>query len=307
MPNDQQSEIIDTAIADAEARSEMQETRPEEYRAAKLLQSLLGGRFIPRDVGGQQGMHDFDLEFADGAVFAVEVTTDNSQTDMAFQSQIRRIDPLETPGMAHSWRVEIAPPGEDHTDQAAAGKRTKKLQDELPGLLSRVESENRFAEVRCVSRYCKPDEPEVVGKLRYLGVRSAICDERTSGEKQIFLGPAGLGGWVGPCALVDVVQEHVPLNSAKLVKAKNKHGAAEAHLFIWLTLGQKHRFGRGEILLSYEESSGPDDFDRVDMHGLDAVWVAVDAGPSHAPDCRHLYPILCHDNDGWHDWRMRRS
>ena len=163
MLSDEQKAAI---FAAAKARSEMREEHPEEYRAALLLQSLLDGVwFTPRDIGGAQGMHDFDLKLNDGRTFAVEVTSDKSQTDTAFQSQVEQINPLPAPDLAHSW--------------------------------------------------------------------------------------------------------------------------AEA--------------------LHHVERFGLDGLEAVDLQRVDAVWVALDAGPGHAPDCRHLYPILRHDADGWHDWRMRRS
>ena len=146
----------------------------------------------------------------------------------------------------------------------------------------------------------------MVARLRCLGVRLASPLEDDTGDKRIFFGHEDISGAVGSGALVDVVLEHLPRKRAKLVDAKNKHGAAEAHLFIWLSLGEKHRFGRAEALF-HVERFGLNDLEVVDLQGVDAVWVALDAGPDHAPDCRHLYPILCHDDDGWHDWRMRRS
>ena len=63
----------------------------EERRAAELLKQLLGGEYKPRDTDGAQGMHDFDLRLDDGRTFAVEVTTDTSRVDRAFQDQINRI------------------------------------------------------------------------------------------------------------------------------------------------------------------------------------------------------------------------
>ena len=59
--------------------------RSEERRAAELLKQILGGSYTPRDVAGAQGMHDFDLHLDDGRIVAVEVTTDKSQVDQAFQ------------------------------------------------------------------------------------------------------------------------------------------------------------------------------------------------------------------------------
>ena len=303
LSDEQEGEIV----AAAEARSQMREERPEEYRAALLLQSLLDGVwFTPRDVGGAQGMHDFDLDLADGRTFAVEVTSDKSQTDTAFQSQVERINPLPAPGLAHSWHVLISSPGEDHTDQMAAGRRSRSLKNDLPSVLSQVESDGFFAEVKHVSSYRRQGESEVVGRLRGLGVRSASPLEDDTAGTRIILGQAALSGAVGPGALVDAVREHLPRKRAKIVDAKNEHGAAEAHLFIWLSIGEQHRFGRAEAL-HHVGRFGLNGLEAVNLQGVDAVWVALDIGPGHAPDCRHLYPILCYDADGWHDWRMRRS
>ena len=291
-------------IAFAEARSQMREERPEEYRAAQLLQSLLDGVwFTPRDGSGKQGMHDFDLDLADGRTFAVEVTSDKSQTDTAFESQVKRINPLLAPELAHSWDVLIESPGEDHTEQAAAGRRSKSLRDNLPSVLLLVERYGISAEVEDVSTYRRRGESEVVDRLRGLGVRHASPREDDTGETRIELGQAALSGTVGPGALVNAVREHLPRKRDKLVNAKNEHDAAEAHLFIWLTIGERHRFGRAEAL-RYVEHFGLNGLEVVDLQGVDAVWVALDVGPF--PECRHLYPILCLDSDGWHDWRMRR-
>ena len=292
-------------LAVAEARSQMREEHPKEYRSAQLLQSLLDGEwFTPRDVSGEQGMHDFDLHLADGRTFAVEVTSDTSQTDTAFQNQVERINPLPAPKLAHSWDVLIESPGKDHTDQAAAGERSKSLNENLPSVLLQVEKCGIFAEVEHVSSDRRPGESEVVDRLRGLGVRSASPREDDTGESRIEFGQAAHSGTVGPDALVDVVHEHLPRKQPKLVNAKDVHGADEAHLFIWLSIGERHRFGRAEALF-HVERFGLSELEVVDLQCVDAVWVALDAGP--CPDCRHLYPILCLDSDGWHDWRLRRS
>ncbi len=289
-------------LAVAEARSQMREERPEEYRSAQLLQRLLDGKtFTPRDVSGKQGMHDFDLHLADGRTFAVEVTSDKSQADTAFWNQVEQID-LPAPELAHSWDVLIESPGGDHTDQAAAGERSKSLKKNLPSVLLQVEKCGIFAEVEHVSSYRRHGESEVVDRLRGLGVCSASPRKDDTGATRIELGQAPHSGTVGPRALVDAVREHLPANRAKLVNAKDMHGADEAHLFIWLTIGQKHRFGRAEAL-RYVERVGLSELELVDLQGVDAVWIALDTGPW--PEYVQ-YPILCLDSDGWNDWSMRR-
>ena len=69
VPADDRPESL---IARCKARKDMREMRPAEFRTANLLQELLGAQtFEPRDVGAAQGMHDFDLVFADRRTFAV--------------------------------------------------------------------------------------------------------------------------------------------------------------------------------------------------------------------------------------------
>ena len=105
--------------------------------------------------------------------------------------------------------------------------------------------------------------------------------------------------------IVDAVNESLPNKVGKLVNAKTA-GAAEAHLFLWLNSAQEHKRGRAEAM-SFLSRTGLDGLEPIDLQGIDAARVAVDAGPSHAPDCRHHWPILCFDADGWHDRQLRRS
>jgi len=249
-------------------------------------------------------MHDFDIHLADGRTFAVEVTSDRSQTDAAFQNQVKQINQLPAKGLAHSWDVLIESPGKDHTDQTAAGERSKSLKTDLTCVLLQIEKSGICAEVEHIASYRCQGESKLVDRLRGLGVRSASPREDDTGKTRIHLGQAALSGTVGQDALLDAVEEHLPRKRGKLVNAKNQHGAAEAHLFIWLTIGERHRFGRAEAL-RYVEHFGLDGLEVVDLQGVDAVWIALDAGTGD--ECRHLYPFLCLDSDGWHDWRMRRS
>ena len=131
------------------------------------------------------------------------------------------------------------------------------------------------------------------------------CDPDPDESPQVFFGDASFGGATGPSMIVDAVNENLPNKVRKLVNAKTA-GAAEAHLFLWLKSAQEHKRGRAEAM-SFLSRTALDGLELIDLQGIDAVWVAVDDGPSHAPDCRHHSPILCFDADGWHDWRLRRS
>ena len=59
--------------------------------------------------------------------------------------------------------------------------------------------------------------------------------------------------------------------------------------------------------MSLLSRTGLDGLEPIDLQGIDADRVAAHDGPSHAPDCRHQWPIPCFDADGWHDWQLRRS
>lgn len=122
---------------------------------------------------------------------------------------------------------------------------------------------------------------------------------------QVFFGAAPFGGPTGPSMIVDAVNENLPNKVKKLLDAK-EDGAAEAHLFLWLIPVQEHKRSRAEAM-SFLAHTGLDELEPINLQGIDAVWVAVDPGPRHAPCCRHTWPILCCDADGWHDWQLRRS
>ena len=288
-------------IAGAEALTNMP---AEERRAAELLKELLGGEYTPRDIDGAQGMHDFDLQLDDGRTVAVEVTTDTSRVDRAFQDQINRISPLEMPALTRVWRVDVSTPGDGPDDQQASHRRVKALQAQLPDILRQLE-EAGLTTLR-VPRSPHRDNCEAQGKLRELGVQLCFSFDPAPDEKaQVLFGEASFGGSTGPSMIVEAVNENLPKKVNKLLDAKTA-GAAEAHLFLWLNFGEEHKRGRADAM-SFLAYTGLDGLEPINLHGIDAVWVAVDAGPGHAPDCRHTWPILCFDADGRHDWQLRRS
>ena len=275
------------------------------------MRELVGGAYTPRDTAGAQGMHDFDLRLGDGRTFAVEVTTDTSSVDKAFQDQISRINPLDVPGLNRVWHVDLWTPGDGPDDQRASSRRVKSLIAELPDILQQLEQAGRTK--LYVPR--QPSRTKVVDedRLRDLGVQQCFSfDHATDENPQVFFGEASRSGATGPSLIVEAVNESMRKKDGslsnkvtKLVNAQTA-GADEAHLFLWLTSGQEFRRGRAEAM-SFLRYTGLDGLEPIDLHGIDAVWVAVDAGPSHARDCRHHWPILYFDTNGWHDWRLRRS
>ena len=236
--------------------------RCEERRAADLLKQLLGGEYEPRDTDGAQGMHDFDLRLDGGRTFAVEVTTDTSRVDRAFRYEINRVSPLDVTGLTRVWRVDLATPGDGPDDQRASRRRVKALEAELPDILRQFERAGltKWRVPRSPSR----DNSAAVDKLRGLGVQLCFSfDPGPDESPQVFFGDASLSGATGPSMIVDAVNESLPNKVDKLVNAKTA-GAAEAHLFLWLTTGQEHRRGRGEAI-SFLVHTGLDGLAPIDL------------------------------------------
>lgn len=297
--------LTDDEIAEIVASAQTLANMPaEERRAAELLKQLLGGEYSPRDTDRAQGMHDFDLRLDGGKILAVEVTTDTSRVDRAFRHQIDQISPLEVPGLTRVWYVDLTTPGDGPGEQQASHRRVKALQAQLPDILLQLEQAG-LTTLR-VPRPPSRDKSAAEHKLSDLGVQLCFSFDAAPDETaQVSFGRASFGGSTGPSMIVDAIDECLPKKINKLLDARAR-GADEAHLFLWLIFGQEHKRGRADELY-FLRQTGLDDLEPIDLRGIDAIWAAVDAGPSHAPDCRHTWPILCHDASGWHDWRLRRS
>lgn len=298
MFSDQEIEHI---LTNTKELTDMRENRPEEYAAFELLRDLLQARHLNvRDKDGAQGMHDFDLLFNNDRWIAIEVTSDTSQVDSAFVHQLQKLNPLVDEGLTHSWHVDIEVPSNDHEDQSAAGRRTKNVKQNLTSFLVEVEENCWFKEVDSIPTRQRDDEPEIVKRLRNLGVRSATYFKSDSKEKSVLVGIAPWAGTTGQLLLAEMVKDHIAQNKDKLLRSKSDHGAFAAHLFIWLKVAQKHLSDRSSAL-SNVRFLGLQEIPCVDLHGVDTVWIA------HESICTrpYLYPIVSYDHDGWHEWKMR--
>lgn len=296
--------ITEDEMAEILAKAQALTNMPaEERRSADLLKDILGGEYTPRDTAGAQGIHDFDFRVDDGKTFAVEVTTDTSSVDRAFQDQVQRINPLEVPELTRVWHFDLRTPGDGPDDQQASHKRVAALQAQLPEILLQLESDG-LTKLRVPPSPRQDDHP-TQGKLRDLGVQLCSSFEASPDENpRVLFGVASIVGHSGPGMILEAVNKSLSNKADKLVWAKTT-GATEAHLFLWLVLGQEHK--RAANAMPLPRHTDLDGLELIDLQGIDAIWVAVDAGPSHAPDCRHHWPILCYDADGWHDWQLRRS
>ncbi len=211
------------------------------------------------------------------------------------------------PGLTRVWTVDLLTPGVDPDNQPAAKAQVEKLKAELSALLLKLEQLGRTE--LTLSRSANCDDAELQEERRGLDVQSCFSSEISADEKpRVCFGEATYGGATGRSMIINAVNEKLASKVRKvekLLKAKTD-GASEAHLFVWLTVGDQHKAGRSEAM-SFLRYTGLGGLAPIDLRGIDAVWVAVDAGPAHARDCRHDWPILCFDKDGWHDWELRRS
>lgn len=276
--------------------------RANERSAAELLVELLGAdTWQARDVGVAQGMHDLDVVMSDGSVIAVEVTTDTSGADRAFDSALREIDAILVPDLPGAWFVDVSPPGDSPDDNTKARRRAKELSDELPGLLAEVERCARHEEVKRILGPPRRNDSELVEQLRGLGVRGVGRYESDEQGPRVHLVPAVFSGSTGAVEIPAAVQRHVRANRDKLVAARDDDSASEAHLFVWLQLGQPHRAAATSAVWSGFHD--PDDLSSVDLQGIDAAWVAVDCDPPSAYHLRLSPPVYRFQSGCWTRWR----
>lgn len=108
--------------------------RADEERAARLLVQVIPGvvLVIPRDVGGANATHDFDLQLADRSIISVEVTS-NIDPDIRRQHAELTKRQWDFGCLKHGWLVTLQ----------AQNARQGKIGDlfaELPGLLAKLEA-----------------------------------------------------------------------------------------------------------------------------------------------------------------------
>ena len=193
---------------------------------------------------------------------------------------------------------------DDEMAEIVARARVEALKAESPDIPRQFEHARLTK--RRVPRTPSRDDAAAQDSLRGLSVqRCSPFGPHPDQSPQVFLGDAPLSGATGPSMIVDAVNENSPNKAGKPVNAKTAR-AAEAHRFPWSNSAQQHKRGRAEAT-SFLSRTGLDGLKPIDLQGIDAVRIAADAGPSHAPDCRHDWPILRFDADGWHDWQIRRS
>src|ERR1700692_3310064 len=100
--------------------------RPDEQMAAEVLREQLGGVIDPKDVGGAQATHEFNLIRADGQVVAVEVTTAADQPTERLRGE--RAPGHRAPEVEADWNVWL--PQDPELDLR------RRVMPELPSLIA---------------------------------------------------------------------------------------------------------------------------------------------------------------------------
>lgn len=269
---------------------------PEEVRACVLLMDVLGirghregGKPVYERVDDQSGnnLNDFDLHMPNGRRVAVEVTRDISPAARQYEKMVENKDghsegfPKTSTALDHHWWIKIDP-------SPSGGPLTavRRLQDNIEALLQRAEELG-------VDDPCFPNptfpyptretraeaEAEIDAKIslrdqfRRLGVRHACNADKwivhDGPGKLIIASMSGPRGFPGADSVNDPVERHLTDNLAKLRPAI-KDANAEAHLFIWVCLGDPRASA-----LSAIQTSDISEIEPPDLHGVDTVWLAI--------------------------------
>ncbi len=175
------------------------EQERREDTAAAVVASVAGARFRRRDTGGQQ-MHDFDLEFDDGAVEALEVST---FTDGTVREQWQVLGELDVVAvqMTSTWTVSVA-----------RGARVKRLPEKAEPHLAALErlGQSAFDAGRYYQLLASGAPPDLVAaswELVKLGIRDAVRAPEIPGEPARVVIAAGAGGAASSAVISRVVQK----------------------------------------------------------------------------------------------------
>ena len=280
--------------AELESLEAWADEHPEEVRACALLMDVLGirghregGKPVYERVDDQSGnsLNDFDLHMPDGRRIAVEVTRDISQAARQYEKMVENEGghsegfPKISMVLDHHWWIDIGP--SPSGDPLTAVRR---LQDNIEALLQRAEELG--VDDPCfpnptfppLTRETKAEIDEKIGlrdRLRGLGVRHAhhadAWIDHDGPGKLITAFMSGPIGWSG--SVNDPVERHLTANLKKLLPSIEAEGA-EAHLFIWLVLGDP----QSGTALTAAQSRAIAEVEPPDLRGVDSVWLAVDAG-----------------------------
>lgn len=199
--------------------SQTDSLKPEEQQAAEIIAGQLDGTIDPKDVGGVQGNHDFDVVLLEQRV-AVEVTigTDEDMRRLSGQAST----PFTSPLLAGNWAVFLPMDPQQNL---------RRIRPQLVPPLAVLERHG----VEMVGRFeAPPTHPEAVEaaqELRRLRVSDArrLASPDDDGDGGIIVSLSG-GNGSDPDALNEVI-------ASRLQAKHHQLGAAVAdqrHLFVWV-------------------------------------------------------------------------
>lgn len=194
-----------------------------ELRAAAVVASILGARFVSRDVGGTQ-LRDFDLLFADGHVEPLEITEASIRSIRNTAGRLERKD-REATSLRRDWQVEMP-----SRELIPSGKEVAYDVDQLlrkgESLLAVVEAEGRTSFDLGRELYSTREGSELrraFEGLLALGVTMGLSSEPPPGQTARITPGMTYCSTAYGATLADIVvgEAEDPGNRAKLAEPPN--------------------------------------------------------------------------------------
>jgi hypothetical protein len=206
----------------SKASAQLEQERREEVAAAAVA-SVVGARFRRRDIGGRQ-VHDFDLEFEDGALEALEVCTFTDSTVREQWQILRELDVVASQ-LTSTWTVSVV-----------WGARVKRLPERAEPYLATLERYGRSAfesgsHYQLAASGAPADLLAASWALVELGVRDAVRAPQIAGEPARVLIAAGSGGAARTAVMSRVVQKVASKRDNRL-KLQAARGARRRHIVV---------------------------------------------------------------------------
>lgn len=200
----------------------LEQERREDVAAA-VVASVVGARFRRRDLGGHQ-VHDFDLEFGDGALEALEVC---SFTDSTVREQWQILGQLDEVAshLMSTWTISIV-----------RGTRVKRLPEKAEPHLATLErhGESTFdagEHYRLATSGAPADLVAASAALIGLGVRDAVRAPEIVGDAARVVIAAGTGG-VATSAVISRVVQKVASKRDNRLKLQAARESRRRHILV---------------------------------------------------------------------------
>lgn len=188
-----------------------------EAESKRVLQRLLGGDVVDRDVDGAQSTRDFDLLVESIVVHAVEVTSVQLPAARATRAGIERLRDKDV-GLTATWDVYL------HEEAP-----TRPIERHAPRLLNLLYAKG-VAEFDDLS---PPAEPMVAAAVEELAVLH-VPKGRASTRPPFRIHAGGFGsGSLGPANLTRALEAEAAKDDNRRKLADAPAGATR-HLFVWL-------------------------------------------------------------------------